>query len=134
MTRVVLDTNIIVSALLSPRGAPAQVFSLATLDAGIQLHVSSDILAEYERVIRRPRFKLSLGEIEAALQAIRDSASLEQIASKSFACPDPGDNKFLDCAQAASAHYVVTGNARHFPRQWFGTSIVTPGQFLDEVL
>ncbi len=56
MIRVVLDTNIIVSALLQPLGPPAQVFLLA-IGASIQLCVSGNVYAEYEEVIRRPRFR-----------------------------------------------------------------------------
>jgi putative PIN family toxin of toxin-antitoxin system len=54
MIRVVLDTNIVVSSLLSSQGSPAQVFLMAVLDPDIQLCVSGDIFAEYEEVIRRP--------------------------------------------------------------------------------
>jgi putative PIN family toxin of toxin-antitoxin system len=55
MIRVVIDTNILVSALLQPSGLPAQVFVLA-LGASIQLCVSGEVYAEYEEVISRPRF------------------------------------------------------------------------------
>jgi len=55
MIRVVLDTNIIVSALLQPLGPPAQAFLLVLRDA-VQMCVSSAVFAEYEEVLRRPRF------------------------------------------------------------------------------
>jgi putative PIN family toxin of toxin-antitoxin system len=60
MIRVVLDTNILVSALLSPQGPPAQVFMIAILDPDTQLCVSGDIFAEYEEVIRRSRLRRSV--------------------------------------------------------------------------
>lgn len=53
MIRVVLDTNIVVSALLKPLGSPAQVF-LLTLGGSAQLCISGDIYAEYEEVLKRP--------------------------------------------------------------------------------
>jgi putative PIN family toxin of toxin-antitoxin system len=56
MIRVVIDTNILVSALLQPSGLPAQVFVLA-LGGSIQLCVSGEVYAEYEEVISRPRFQ-----------------------------------------------------------------------------
>jgi predicted nucleic acid-binding protein len=56
MIRVVLDTNIIVSALLQPLGPPAQVFLLA-ISGSIRLCMSGDVYAEYEEVIRRPRLR-----------------------------------------------------------------------------
>jgi predicted nucleic acid-binding protein len=47
------------------------------------------------------------------------------------ACSDPDDDIFLECAQAARAHYIVTGNLRHFPAKWADARIVTARQFLD---
>ena len=48
-------------------------------------------------------------------------------------CADPEDNIFLECAEAARAHYLVTGNQKHFPAKWADTQIVTARRFLDEV-
>jgi hypothetical protein len=56
MIRVVIDTNILVSALLQPSGLPAQVIVLA-LSGSVQMCVSGDVYAEYEEVISRPRFQ-----------------------------------------------------------------------------
>ena len=66
MIRVVLDTNIIVSALLQPLGPPAQVFVLA-VGGSIQPCVSGSVYAEYEDAISRPRFKRSEDVISSAL-------------------------------------------------------------------
>jgi uncharacterized protein len=74
MIRVVLDTNIVMSALLNPRGAPAQVFLMIILEPDTQVCVSGDIFAEYEDVLRRPRFSRSDGDIQAALRTIREKA------------------------------------------------------------
>ena len=71
MIRVVLDTNILISALLSPQGPPSQVFLMTILEPDTQLCVSGDIYTEYEEVIRRPRFNRSDGEIEATLPMCR---------------------------------------------------------------
>jgi putative PIN family toxin of toxin-antitoxin system len=76
MIRVVLDTNILVSALLSPQGPPAQVFLMTILGPDTQLCVSGDIYAEYEEVIRRPRLNRSDSEISAALRTIREKGLL----------------------------------------------------------
>jgi len=72
MIRVVLDTNIVVSALLQPLGPPAQVFLLA-IGGSIQLCISGSVYAEYEEVIRRPRFRRDEEVIAEALQAVRSS-------------------------------------------------------------
>ena len=134
MIRVVLDTNILISALLSPQGPPAQVFLLVLLDPDTQLCVSGDIFAEYEEVIRRPRLNRSEGEVAAALRAIRETSFWVKPTEKVYACSDPDDDIFLECAQAAAAHFLVTGNARDFPAAWFSTRIVTAREFLDAVI
>jgi predicted nucleic acid-binding protein len=50
------------------------------------------------------------------------------------ACPDPNDDIFLECAQAASAHDLITGNPKHFPATWADTRIMTARQFIDAVM
>ncbi len=134
MIRVVLDTNILISALLSSQGPPAQVFLMTILDPDTQLCVSGDIYAEYEEVIRRPRLNRSDSEIQATLRTIRDKGFWVKPTEKVRACSDPDDDIFLECAQAADAHYLVTGNAKDFPAAWAGTQIVTARQFLDAVV
>ncbi|MGB6687966.1 MAG: putative toxin-antitoxin system toxin component, PIN family [Terracidiphilus sp.] len=134
MIRVVLDTNILISALLSPLGPPAQVFLMAILEPDTQLCVSGDVYAEYEEVIRRPRFNRSESEIGATLRTIREKGFWVKPAEKVRACSDPDDDIFLECAHAAGANYLVTGNARHFPSLWGATQIVTARQFLEAVI
>ena len=55
------------------------------------------------------------------------------LSEKVRACSDPDDDIFLECSQAARAHYLVTGNLKHFPPKWASTQIVTARQFLDAV-
>jgi putative PIN family toxin of toxin-antitoxin system len=133
--RVVLDTNILVSALLNSQGPPAQIFLLTIAEPDIQLCLSGDIFAEYADVLRRPRLHRSDGEIIAALHVVREKGLWVRPQSKVHACSDPADDIFLECAQAAEAHYVVTGNIKHFPTIWGGgTRILTARQFLDEAV
>jgi putative PIN family toxin of toxin-antitoxin system len=133
MIRVVLDTNILISALLSPQGLPAQVFLMTIIDPDTQLCVSGDIFAEYEEVIRRPRFHRSDSEIVATLRTIREKGFWVRPTEKVYVCSDPDDDIFLECARAAAAEYLVTGNAKDFPAVWSSTQIVTARQFLDAV-
>lgn len=134
MIRIVLDTNILISALLSPQGPPAQVFLMILLESDTQLCVSGDIYAEYEEVIHRPRLNRSDSEIEATLRAIREKGFWVKPTEKVHACSDPDDDIFLECAQIAAAHYLVTGNVKDFPDAWANTQIVTARQFLDAVV
>ena len=124
MIRVVLDTNIFISALLQPDGLPAQVLVAALAGRDAQLCMSAEIYAEYEEVIRRPRFRRSENEISDGLRAVREMALWVKPSRRVRACPDPDDDCFLECAEAARAHYLVTGNARHFPERWEDTQIV----------
>ena len=133
MIRVVPDTNVLVSALLQRHGLPAEILLLTITGTTARLCVSGEIYSEYEDVIRRPRFKRSDNEIENALRAIRQSAIWVKPSLKVHACADPDDDVFLECALEARAHYLVTGNSRHFPNQWANTLIVNPRQFLDAV-
>jgi putative PIN family toxin of toxin-antitoxin system len=130
MTRVVIDTNIIVSALLQPLGPPAQVFSF-TVGGSIQLCVSGEVYAEYEEVIRRPRFRRDEDVITAALDTIREKGFWVKPTETVRVCADPDDDIFLECAQAARAAYLVTGNLKHFPATWLDTRIIAPRHFLD---
>jgi putative PIN family toxin of toxin-antitoxin system len=102
MIRVVLDTNILISALLTPQGPPTQVFLMTILQPDTQLCTSGDIYAEYEEVMRRPRLRRTDREIEAALRAIRERGLWVIPRNKVRACSDPDDDIFLECAQDCS--------------------------------
>ena len=109
MIRVVLDPNIIVSVLLQPLGQPAQVFVLA-IGGSLQLCISGSVYSEYEEVIRRPRFRRSDEVINATLHVIRERALWVRPTEVIRSCSDPDDDIFLECAAAADADYLVTGN------------------------
>jgi uncharacterized protein len=131
MIRVVLDTNIIVSALLQPLGPSAQILMMA-LGGLLQLCMSGTVYAEYEEVISRPRFKRSPEIIAGALQAIREKGLWVRPTERLRVCRDPDDDIFLECAQAAHADYLVTGNLKHFPTTWQQTRVVTPRWLLED--
>ena len=128
MIPVVLDTNIIVSSLLKPAGLEAMVLLLA-LGSQHNLCVSPSILAEYDDVLRRPRLKLQREEVDATLGAIRRISRIVEPAHRLTISPHESDNRFLECAEAANARYLVTGNKRHFPEQWKSTRIVNAREF-----
>jgi uncharacterized protein len=130
MIRVVLDTNIIVSALLQPLGPPAQVFLLA-IEGSAQLCISGRVYAEYEEVTRRPRLRLDDDTITRALHAIREKSLWVRPTEAIQACADPDDDIFLECAQAARADFIVTGNIKDFPTSWRGIRIITARRFLE---
>lgn len=87
--------------------------------------------AEYEEVIRRPRLARNDEVIAATLQTVREIGFWVKPVETIKVCSDPDDNIFLECAHAARADYLVTGNVKHFPQSWAGTLVVTPRRFLD---
>jgi uncharacterized protein len=87
--------------------------------------------AEYEEVLLRPRLKLRPQHIQEALAAIRKVAHFVPRTQPLSISNHESDNRFLECAEAARADYLVTGNTRHFPQSYKTTSIVTGRQFLD---
>jgi putative PIN family toxin of toxin-antitoxin system len=98
MIRVVIDTNILVSALLHPDGLQAAVLMLA-LSREVQLCVSDAIFAEYEEVIRPPRFKRSADVIEGTLRSIRKLGHWFTPSVRVQERTDPDDNMFLEYAR-----------------------------------
>jgi putative PIN family toxin of toxin-antitoxin system len=91
-----------------------------------QLVVSEALLEEYEEVLQRPRFDLDPGKIRRSIQAIRKAALLVQPQNQVHITRDPDDNKVLECALEGGAEYIVTGNARHFPKVFQGIKIIPP--------
>jgi len=123
MIRVVIDTNVLVSALLKPESLPAAVLMLA-LSGEVQLCVSNAVFAEYDEVIHRPHLKRPPDVIERTLQSIRKLGDWVKPSVRIEECSDPDDNVFLECVEAAKADYLVTGNKRHFPDRWNKTKVV----------
>lgn len=97
----------------------------------IQLCLSPQVFAEYDKVTRRPRFRRAPEVIEEMLEFIAKAAYWIAANTMVRACPDPNDDIFLECAEAAEAHYLITGNPRHFRRKRKQTEIVSPRDFLE---
>lgn len=130
MIRVVLDTNIIVSALLQPLGPSARILTF-TLNDALQLCLSGPIYDEYEEVLRRPRLKIKDSIIVEALAAIRRKGHWVKSPPNVTVCPDPDDNILVACAAAVKADYIVTGNIKDFPARRETTEVLTPRRFLE---
>ena len=132
MMRVVFDTNIVVSAMLSPSGTAADVLRLA-LHRHVQLCTSDVILEEYEEVLRRPKFRRPPAVVSALMKAVRAVAERVEPTAGLAISKDDADNRFLECAEAAHADYIVTGNTQHFPAAWGRTRVVTARQLFELV-
>jgi len=128
--RLVLDTNIVVSAALSPQGLSRSVL-VSACKKPAKLYLSTPILDEYRSVLARPEFSIRKGLQRQLLDLLTHSGELLVAATKVRAAHDPADDIFLECADAARADYLITGNARHFPKFWKATKIVTAREFIE---
>jgi len=95
-----------------------------------RMYVSEPLLSEYRMVLSRPEFKIQKGLRLRLLQQIKDVSRFVSPSSQIRVTPDPDDNIFLECADAARADYLVTGNLRHFPKFWKQTKIVSSREFI----
>ena len=129
---VLLDTNIVVSAHYSAFGLERRVYDLA-LRGHFRLCVSAPILAEYLSVLRKPKFRFTSETVSESLALIRQNSTLITSSLTLAVSPDESDNRFLECAEAAGAEFLVTGNRRHFPTVWKATRIVSTREFVESV-
>jgi putative PIN family toxin of toxin-antitoxin system len=130
--KLVLDTNVVVSALLKPKGLERAVLDLA-LASPAQLFLSTEIFAEYRATLAKPKLKLDPAHVASVLRLIRSRSKHSTPSQRLTVCRDPDDNKFLECAEHAAADFLVTGNLRHFPASWKSTRIVNAREFTDAI-
>ena len=127
--RLVIDTNVLVSAALKSEGLQRTTFLLA-ITKPARLYVSPPILEEYADVLSRPELSIRKGLRLQLLQLIKNRGRLVTPSRRIEVTSDPDDNIFVECADAARADYLVTGNRRHFPPFWKNTKIITPREFV----
>lgn len=130
--RLVVDTNIIVSADLKPDGLQRTVLLLA-ITKPTRLYVTEEIIAEYRDVLSRAELKIRKDLRQQLLQLIQNHAHLLKPSRALQVTSDPDDNKFLECVDAGRADYLVTGNRKHFPTFWKKTKVITSREFIDVV-
>jgi putative PIN family toxin of toxin-antitoxin system len=126
MQRIVLDTNIIVSSIISENGNPYKIVDMV-LDEKFCIYYSLEILTEYEDVLHRERLNLNLDKVEYLLDAIRTAGVYVFHKESDISLPDEDDRVFYDVAKSNDA-ILITGNTKHFPEEDF---ILTPAEFLD---
>jgi putative PIN family toxin of toxin-antitoxin system len=129
MIRVVLDTNVVVSAVLSVDGPSKVIFDMA-VNERFAWFVTEPILAEYQKVLAYPRLKISSANARRTMVAVKTYARLVESPHRVTDSADEADNRFLECAETAKANYLVTGNLKHFPRARKYTKVVSPADFL----
>lgn len=129
--KAVLDTNVLVSACWKPDGLEASTVALG-LAGAYAICISPQVLAEYRDVLARKKLRALSDRAEAMLSGLERVAVSYEPAARIDAARDEDDNRFLECAFAAEANYLVTGNLRHYPDICGITRIVNARRFLSE--
>ena len=127
--RLVIDTNVLVSAALKPESLQRTALIVA-ITKPARLYVSRPILEEYAGVLSRPELAIRKGLRLQLLQMIANRSHVVHPTRRIKAAKDPDDDIFIECADAARADFLITGNRRHFPAFWKCTKIVTPREFV----
>jgi len=128
--KIVLDTNVLVSGLLSPFGRCAEIVRMVS-SGDLTLYIDSRILSEYSEVLRRSKFRFQIDKVVTLLDHIEHRGHIVASSPLSNLLPDPGDQPFLEVAFAGQAVCLVTGNDAHFPpKQCQGVKVLSPTDFL----
>nr|WP_308509350.1 putative toxin-antitoxin system toxin component, PIN family [uncultured Stomatobaculum sp.] len=130
---VVIDTNVLVSAVLKSHSVPGSIVELA-FDGPIIPILNEAIEKEYREVLSRPKFHLPEDLIEGIMSTFHKRAIYADAKHLDVELPDPKDLVFYEVVMEERKEeeaYLVTGNIRHFPNRPF---IVTPREMLDIIL
>ena len=128
--RIVLDTNVLVSALLSPFGPPARVLGLVMTGA-VNCCVDARILAEYDHVIHRPRLSIDPAKADEVLEELHQSGLSAASVPLPRPLPHEDDDPFVEVGLAGGARCLVTVNAAHFPDdRCLGLPVISPAEFV----
>jgi putative PIN family toxin of toxin-antitoxin system len=130
--RLVIDTNVLVSAALKPDGLQRTTLLLA-ITKPARLYLSKAILEEYADVLARPELSIRRGLRLQLLRLIKNHGHLVTPGRRIEVTSDPDDNIFVECADTARADFLITGNRKHFPAFWKNTKIISPREFVDLV-
>ena len=125
--KIVLDTNIIVSALLSPQGLPAKILNLV-LNGNVKIIYDNNILSEYIDVLGREELKINQEAVSIVLDFIEKDGEYGIAIPHNKAFDDEDDKIFYELYKSGDVNYLITGNKKHFPKE---KGIVTAREFID---
>jgi len=129
--KAVLDTNVLVSALLSSFGPPGRILDLA-LSGDLAVAYDDRVLSEWREVLHREKFGFPARDVETLLDFLEDEGLKVNSPPLGIELPDPDDVPFLEVAHAAEAS-LITGNTKHYPSAARrGVADLDPASFLDE--
>jgi uncharacterized protein len=128
--RLVIDTNVLISALLKPGSVPDRALAAVWRRGAVVLY-DARIVAEYRDVAARPKFRsLARERVEELLGTLVERGEcLPDVASWEGTMVDEGDRIFVEVALAGRASAIVTGNLKHYPTD-LGFEIRPPATLL----
>lgn len=129
----VIDTNVLVSAMLKWNSVPGNIMELVFSGPIIPV-LNNEIVKEYREVLMRPKFRLTEDIVNDVLDALDENGIYVDADDLDIVLPDPNDKIFYEVVMEERKDedaYLVTGNIKHFPQKPF---IVTPRQMLDIIL
>ncbi|MCL2169816.1 MAG: putative toxin-antitoxin system toxin component, PIN family [Defluviitaleaceae bacterium] len=127
--KIVIDTNVIVSGLLTPKGKPARILDLIYIEPKLSVFYSDGVFEEYKCVLSYDRLKIADMKKAWALDLIIIFGNRIAPSVSTIWMPDETDRVFYDTAKAAGAN-LITGNIKHYPKEDF---IMTPADFLSMI-
>lgn len=128
--KIVLDTNVLVSGLLTPFGTSGEIVRMVSAGK-LVLQYDSRILLEYKDVLYRPKFQFNKEQIDSLLDYIEKNGQLVPTIPLKHNLPDPDDEPFLEIAIGGKAECLITGNKVHYPQQFReGIKILSPSEFI----
>jgi len=129
--KIVLDTNVLVSGLLTPFGPGGEIVRIVSV-RDLIIQYDSRILLEYQEVLYRPKFKFNREHIDTLLDFLKKNGQLVSTSPLKRPLPDPDDEPFLEAAIAGKVKCLITGNKSHYPRSSReGIKILSPSEFLE---
>ena len=125
--RAVIDTNVIVSALMNVNGTPAKILSLV-LNGNIKLLYDNRIIFEYIEVLSRKEFGFNEEIINDMINYFKHEGEFVNAEHQNIEFIDETDKKFYEVYKYGEAQYLITGNLKHFPEE---DTIVTPKRSIE---
>lgn len=125
--RIVIDTNVIVSALMNVNGTPAKLLS-SVLNGNITILYDNRVLFEYTEVLSRKEFGFNAETVNDMIDYFKHEGEFINADFQKIKFSDETDKKFYEVYKSGKARYLITGNLKYFPKE---EAIIVPGKFFE---
>jgi putative PIN family toxin of toxin-antitoxin system len=126
--KIVLDTNVIVSALINPNGTPGRILA-SVLNGRLKILYDNRIIFEYIDILSRKNFGFSEEIIDDMIDYFRNDGEFINSEYTNIKFTDDTDKKFYEVFKSGEAEYLITGNIKHFPKE---DGIIIPREFIEK--